>query len=76
MIAYRPVAIDEEEDIGRVLEIPLPKCDQLAKMVPDDPKILLEKALKLEPRHQEARELLLAPPVWRRRQPGRYRHGC
>ncbi len=32
-------------DIGRVLEIPLPNCDKLAKMVPEDPKMTLEKAL-------------------------------
>ena len=33
-------------DIGRVLEIPLPDCDRLAKMVPEVPGTTLEKALK------------------------------
>ncbi|OGV65603.1 MAG: DNA polymerase III subunit alpha [Lentisphaerae bacterium RIFOXYC12_FULL_60_16] len=32
-------------DVGRALEIPFAKCDQLAKMVPDDPKIALKDAL-------------------------------
>lgn len=33
-------------DVGRVLEIPLGECDTLAKMIPDDPKITLEKAME------------------------------
>ena len=32
-------------DIGRVLEIPFAKCDQISKMVPEEPKMTLEKAL-------------------------------
>jgi DNA polymerase-3 subunit alpha len=36
-------------DIGRVLEIPLIECDKLAKMIPEDPKIDLEKALAQNP---------------------------
>ncbi len=41
-------------DIGRVLEIPLASCDKLAKMVPDDPKITLEKALAGNPEFKAA----------------------
>jgi DNA polymerase-3 subunit alpha len=33
-------------DIGRALEIPLKEYDALAKLVPEDPKITLEKALQ------------------------------
>jgi len=33
-------------DVGRVLEIPFAKCDQIAKMVPEDPKIALHDALE------------------------------
>lgn len=33
-------------DIGRVLEIPLREYDELAKMIPEDPKITLERALQ------------------------------
>ena len=36
-------------DIGRVLEVPFAECDRLAKMVPDDPKITLQKALQDNP---------------------------
>ena len=36
-------------DIGRVLEIPLPYCDRLAKMIPDTPGMTLEKALAESP---------------------------
>ena len=36
-------------DVGRVLEIPFAKCDQLSKMVPDDPKMTLERALEMNP---------------------------
>jgi len=32
-------------DVGRVLEIPFAKCDQLSKMIPEDPKIKLKTAL-------------------------------
>jgi DNA polymerase-3 subunit alpha len=41
-------------DIGRVLEVPLPRCDQLAKMVPEDPKMTLEKALVDNPEFKVA----------------------
>ena len=33
-------------DIGRALEIPLPECDKLAKMIPEVPGTTLEKAKK------------------------------
>lgn len=36
-------------DIGRVLELPFTDCDQIAKMIPDDPGMTLEKALKQSP---------------------------
>jgi DNA polymerase III subunit alpha len=40
-------------DVGRVLEIPFAECDQLAKMVPEDPKMTLKKALEEKPGVQE-----------------------
>ena len=43
-------------DIGRVLEIPLGECDRLAKMVPEDPNMTLEKALKQNPDFRRATE--------------------
>jgi DNA polymerase-3 subunit alpha len=36
-------------DLGRVLEIPLPYCDRLAKMIPETPGTTLEKALAESP---------------------------
>ncbi len=33
-------------DVGRVMEVPYKDCDQLSKMIPDDPKITLQRALK------------------------------
>ncbi|MBN2301478.1 MAG: DNA polymerase III subunit alpha, partial [Lentisphaerae bacterium] len=41
-------------DIGRVLEIPYAKCDQLSKMVPDDPKMTLRTALEMSPEFKKA----------------------
>lgn len=41
-------------DVGRVLEIPLPVVDRIAKLVPDELKITLKKAIKKEPRLVEA----------------------
>ncbi len=41
-------------DIGRVLEIPLIECDRLAKLVPEEPGMTLEKALKINPDLQRA----------------------
>ncbi len=36
-------------DVARVLRLPLPEADRLAKMVPETPKITLEKAYKENP---------------------------
>ncbi|MGE3954748.1 MAG: DNA polymerase III subunit alpha [Parachlamydiales bacterium] len=36
-------------DVGRVLSIPLAKVNQIAKMVPEDPNMTLERALDLDP---------------------------
>jgi DNA polymerase-3 subunit alpha len=41
-------------DVGRVLEIPLPKVDRIAKLIPDELKITLEQAVDKEPRLREA----------------------
>ena len=37
------------KDVGRVLSVPLPKVNAIAKLVPEDPTITLEKALELDP---------------------------
>jgi DNA polymerase III subunit alpha len=41
-------------DVGRVLEIPFGKCDEYAKMIPEDPKITIEKALESNPEFKQA----------------------
>ncbi|MHB1348975.1 MAG: DNA polymerase III subunit alpha [Desulfobulbus sp.] len=41
-------------DVGRVLEIPLPKVDRIAKLIPDELKITLDQAIEKEPRLREA----------------------
>jgi DNA polymerase-3 subunit alpha len=41
-------------DVGRVLEVPLPVVDRIAKLVPDELKITLSKAIDKEPRLREA----------------------
>lgn len=41
-------------DVGRVLEIPLPVVDRIAKLVPDELKITLKKAIDKEPRLRDA----------------------
>ena len=41
-------------DVGRVLEIPFGKCDEFAKMIPDDPKITIERALNENPEFKQA----------------------
>ncbi len=43
-------------DVGRVLEIPLGECDRLAKMVPEEPNMTLEEALKRNPEFREVTE--------------------
>jgi len=40
-------------DLARVLEIPLTEADKLAKMVPEDPEMTLEKALKESPEFRQ-----------------------
>ncbi len=47
-------------DVGRVLGISYSEVDKIAKLVPDDPKITIEKALELEPR---LREMVETNPV-------------
>lgn len=41
-------------DLGRVLEIPLPYCDRLAKMIPETPGTNLQKALDESPEFKQA----------------------
>jgi DNA polymerase-3 subunit alpha len=41
-------------DVGRVLEVPLPVVDRIAKLVPDEMKITLKKAIDKEPRLRDA----------------------
>lgn len=40
-------------DLARVLEIPLAEADKLAKMVPEDPEMTLDKALKESPEFRQ-----------------------
>lgn len=37
------------KDVGRVLSVPLAKVNEIAKLVPEDPTMTLEKALSLDP---------------------------
>ncbi|NGX35872.1 MAG: DNA polymerase III subunit alpha [Candidatus Anoxychlamydiales bacterium] len=41
------------KDVGRVLSIPLAKVNSIAKLVPDDPNMNLEKALQMDPELKE-----------------------
>ncbi len=43
-------------DVGRVLELPFSECDRLAKLVPEDPKITLKKAMEINPEFKKAYE--------------------
>lgn len=43
-------------DVGRALEIPLPVVDKIAKLVPEEIKITLKKAIDREPRLKDAME--------------------
>lgn len=43
-------------DLARVLEIPLSEADKLAKMVPEDPEMTLDKALKESPEFRQTCE--------------------
>ncbi len=40
-------------DVGRVMQVPFKTVDMLSKMIPNDPKITLEKAFEQEPRLKE-----------------------
>lgn len=44
-------------DVGRALDIPFGEVDRIAKLVPDQLKMTLNKALKEEPKLQEAADL-------------------
>jgi len=48
-------------DAGRVLEVPLPEVDKIAKLVPQGPKVTLASALKDE---KELRELAKSSPAY------------
>src|SRR3989338_8747149 len=37
------------KDVGRVLSIPLARVNEIAKLIPEDPTMTLEKALELDP---------------------------
>ncbi len=41
-------------DVGRVLEVPFGKCNMLAKMIPEDPKMKLKLALDVSPEFKKA----------------------
>ncbi len=43
-------------DVGRVLEIPFNECDRLAKLIPEEPGMTLEKALQQSPDFKKATE--------------------
>ncbi len=40
-------------DVGRALGMPYPEVDRIAKMIPEHPKMTLEKAMKQEPKLKE-----------------------
>jgi len=43
-------------DVGRVLEMPLPEVDKVAKLIPEHPKMTLDRALEEEPDLRELYE--------------------
>ncbi len=43
-------------DVGRVLKVPLPETDRIAKLVPEGPKVSLEMAFKTVPELRELKE--------------------
>lgn len=43
-------------DVGRVLEIPFAECDRLAKLIPEEPGMTLDKALAQSPDFKKATE--------------------
>ena len=44
------------KDVARVLEIPYSESDKIAKLVPDEPKMSIDKALEMEPELKEFSE--------------------
>jgi len=53
-------------DVGRAMDIPYAEVDRIAKLIPNDPKMTIEEALKMEPQLKQAydtdesvRELLM-----------------
>ncbi len=53
-------------DVGRAMDVPYAEVDRIAKLIPNDPKITIEEALKMEPQLKQAydadesvRELLM-----------------
>ncbi|MBI5346160.1 MAG: DNA polymerase III subunit alpha [Chlamydiae bacterium] len=44
------------KDVGRVMSVPLAKVNTIAKLVPEDPNMTLDKALKLDPELTNAYE--------------------
>ena len=43
-------------DVGRALEIPFSECDRLSKMIPEEPKMTIKKAMELNPEFKKAYE--------------------
>ena len=50
-------------DVGRVLEVPIPEVNKIAKLIPDELKMTLEKAYRKTP---ELRQLIESKPVYQR----------
>lgn len=51
------------KDVGRVLDIPLSRVNEVSKLIPEDPNMTLEKALELDP---ELREVSSSDPEMQR----------
>ena len=43
-------------DVGKILDIPYSKCNELSKLIPEDPKMTLPKAYDLSPEFKQAIE--------------------
>ena len=43
-------------DVGRVMDLPYARCDQIAKMIPNELNITIERALKMNPQLRELYE--------------------
>ena len=37
------------KDVGRVLSVPLAKVNEIAKLIPEDPNMTLDRALEIDP---------------------------